>query len=81
MRRFRVYRLEVPDEHLKAGRAVERGEVQLEGVEFTDGTVVVLWATPGSLPAGWANFDAFYKIHGHPEYGTVIEWLDVLTSA
>lgn len=79
MRRFRVYRPEVPQEHLDAGRAVQPGEVQVEGVEFTDGTVVVLWQTSGSLPAGWESFDAFYKVHGHPEYGTIIHWLDEST--
>ncbi len=76
MRRFRVYRPQVPQEHLDAGRAVEPGQIQVEGVEFSNGTVVVQWQTPGSLPASWASFDAFYRIHGHPEYGTVIEWLD-----
>jgi hypothetical protein len=24
----------------------------------------------------WNSFDDFCKIHGHPEYGTVVQWLD-----
>jgi hypothetical protein len=76
MRRFKVYRPEVPQAHLDAGRAVDPSLVQLEGVEFSNGIVVVQWQTGGSLPASWTSFDAFYKIHGHPEYGTVIQWLD-----
>lgn len=84
MRRFKVYRKTVPTTHIDYGLAVPRNEVQVEGVEFSNGIVVVQWQTSeGSLPAVWRSIEAFKEIHvnPHPEYGTVIEWLDVLISA
>lgn len=84
MRRFEVYRRTVPTTHIDYGLAVSRDEVQVEGVEFSNGVVVVQWrTTDGALPAIWKSIAAFKAIHvdPHPEYGTEIRWLDVLTSA
>ena len=44
----------------------------LEGVEFTDGVVVLRWATATGLPNStvvWESFAAFWKIHVDPHSG------------
>lgn len=47
-----------------------------EGVIFSDGTVVLRWRTQYKSHSIWPNWDTFYQVHGHPEYGTVIEFTD-----
>ncbi len=76
MRRFRGYRRTPPQEYCDQGVANAPDEVQYEGVIFSDGTVCVRWLTAYRSHAIWADFATFWKIHGHPEYGTEIEWLD-----
>lgn len=79
MRRFQVYRRTVPTNHIDFGLAVSRHEVQVEGVEFSNGVVVVQWQTSDeALPAVWKSIQGFKAIHvdPHPEYGTEIRWLD-----
>lgn len=71
MNRFRLYRPTPPE------LANAPDEVQLEGVEFSDGTVVVRWLTEYRSHSVWASFEDFERIHGHPEYGTVVIWLDL----
>jgi hypothetical protein len=51
-------------------------EPQFEGVVFDDGTVCQHWLTAGRSHVIWQSFDDLLTIHGHPEYGTRIEWLD-----
>jgi hypothetical protein len=51
-------------------------EPQYEGVIFSDGTVAVRWLTENPSHSIWPDFRTFYQIHGHPEYGTEIKWLD-----
>jgi hypothetical protein len=36
----------------------------------------VRWLTEFRSHSIWASWDDLEKVHGHPEYGTVIEWLD-----
>lgn len=76
MRRFQLYRPNPPEGYREAGIAAAPDEVQLEGVEFSDGTVAIRWMTDFRSFSNWENFDTFYKVHGHPEYGTDIHWLD-----
>ena len=76
MRRFRCYRPGPPAEYLATGAALPPDQPQFEGVEFSDGTVVLRWFTMSGSTAVWPCLDDVMKIHGHPEYGTVIEWLD-----
>lgn len=52
--------------------------VVLEGVEFSDGRVVLEWT---SLPAStiiWDNFDQFWEVHvaSHPTNDSVVVWSD-----
>jgi hypothetical protein len=76
MKRFRGYRERPPEEYYDQGAANAPQDVQYEGVVFTDGTVAVRWLTDFKSHAIWPDWESFFQIHGHPEYGTVIEWLD-----
>jgi hypothetical protein len=76
MRRFRGYRPHAPKHYYEQGVANAPDAVQYEGVVFSDGTVCVRWVTESRSHSIWENFATFLRIHGHPEYGTVIEWLD-----
>lgn len=76
MRRFRGYRPNPPEIYYAQGAANPPDEVQYEGVVFSDGTVVVRWVTQYRSHSVWTSFADFWAIHGHPEYGTKIEWLD-----
>lgn len=76
MRRFQVYRRkDISDSHDENQR-VEPDKVQFEGIVFTDGTVAVRWRTAKGSTSLWANYDDLMAVHGHPEYGTEVEWLD-----
>lgn len=52
------------------------GEAQYEGVIFSDGSVALRWLTACKSTSVWASLYDMLQIHGHPEYGTVIEWHD-----
>lgn len=76
MKRFRCYRPNPPADYVLTGAANAPDEVQFEGVVFSDGTVCVRWLTEYRSHSIWPDWDSLVRIHGHPEYGTVIEWLD-----
>lgn len=76
MRRFVGYRPNPPREYYAAGAANAPDQPQYQGVEFDDGTVVCRWLTEYRSHSIWDSWTAFYAVHGHPEYGTRIEWLD-----
>lgn len=76
MRRFIGFRTHPPDQYYVHGAANPPDQPQYEGVVFSDGTVVVRWLTACGSHAIWNDFESFYRIHGHPEYGTIIRWLD-----
>jgi len=44
----------------------------LEGVEFTDGTVVVRWLSTYASTAVYANIDQFQTIHLHEGAGRIV---------
>lgn len=50
-----------------------------EGVEFTDGFVVLRWKTHLTSTAVYNSVDELMQIHGH-DGATVVEWLDKATS-
>jgi len=56
----------------------DSGEPQFEGVQFTDGTVVVRWLTPSRSHSIWDSMETLKKVHiyAHPDYGTKIIWSD-----
>jgi hypothetical protein len=76
MRRFVCYQPDPPAEDPESGAAVPPDQPQFEGVVFDDGTVCQHWLTAGRSHVIWASFADLEKIYGHPEYGTVITWLD-----
>jgi hypothetical protein len=49
---------------------------QYVGVIWPDGTCTLRWLTAKRSTAGWDSFADAMDIHGHPEYGTRIVWLD-----
>ncbi len=76
MKRFIGYRPNAPEEYLEQGAANPGDEPQYEGVIFTDGTVCIRWLTKFRSHSIWPDYDTFYKIHGHDDYGTEIKFLD-----
>lgn len=49
--------------------------VVVEGVQFTDGKVVLKWRTAVSSIVIWDNIESAALIHGHGG-DTVIRWID-----
>jgi len=76
MRRFACWRPDPPAEYREKGTANPPHQPQFEGVVFSDGTVCVRWLTAYRSHSVWASWDDLLAVHGHPEYGTRIEWLD-----
>lgn len=76
MRRFKVYRPSPPQEYYEQGTANPPDEPQFEGVVFSDGSVAVRWLTEFRSHSLWASLSDLEKVHGHPEYGSIWEWLD-----
>jgi len=76
MKRFIGYRPNPPESYYEQGAANKPEEPQYEGVVFSDGTVAIRWLTEFRSHSIWADYDTFFKIHGHEEYGTIIKWLD-----
>lgn len=76
IRRFVCYRRNPPEGYVEAGAANAPHQPQFEGVVFSDGTVCIRWLTQYQSHSIWASFQDLLAIHGHPEYGTRIEWLD-----
>jgi hypothetical protein len=79
MRRFIMYRPHPPENYVKEGYANPPEEKQLEGIIFSDGTVCVRWLTETKSHSLWDNMYDFIKVHGHPEYGTEVVFLDPIT--
>jgi hypothetical protein len=76
MKRFLVYRENPPAEYREKGLANPADEAQLEGCIFSDGTVAIRWMTNHRSHSLWTSFEEFAAVHHHPEYGTLIKWLD-----
>jgi len=76
VKRFRGYRANPPAEYYDKGTANAPTEAQYEGVVFTDGTLALRWRTAFRSTSLWDSYADFFEVHGHPEYGTIIEWLD-----
>jgi hypothetical protein len=76
VRRFVCYRPSPPQEYYEQGAANPPDQPQFEGVVFSDGTVAVRWLTEYRSHSIWSSLADLDAIHGHPEYGTVIKWMD-----
>lgn len=80
MELFRTFRPNPPEGYVEGGYANAPNEVQLQGVVFDDGTVCVRWLTEHRSHSIWTSFDEFMAVHGHPEYGTIVQWWDWLSN-
>ncbi len=76
MRTFRGYRPEPPAEYREKGITNSGSVADYEGVIFSDGTVVMRWLTEFRSHSVWPDWPTMYQVHGHPEYGTRIEFDD-----
>lgn len=77
MRRFIVWRPQPPQDYIEDGLTNAGLKPDIEGVVFGDGTVSIRWMVQDRQSfSNWENFETFEAVHGHPEYGTRIEWLD-----
>lgn len=74
MKRFVMYRRNVPDATHNADQKNAPHEPQFEGVQFTDGSVAIRWRTAKCSTAIWASMEDMLAIHGHPEYGSELVW-------
>lgn len=75
MRRFTVYRPNVPATH-GPDRSNAPDQPQYQGVVFDSGKCVIQWLTSAKSVSVFDSFEELWKIHGHPEYGTIIVWHD-----
>lgn len=75
-RAFVGYRPQPPQEYVDKGITNAGGDADYEGAVFSDGTVVIRWLTQFRSHSVWADWNSFYQVHGHPEYGTRIEFAD-----
>jgi hypothetical protein len=76
MHRFVGYRPQPPESYYAQGAANAPNEPQYEGVVFSDGSLACRWLTDHRSTSVWDDWADFDAIHGHPEYGTHIDWLD-----
>lgn len=79
MHRFLVYRRAVPTDTHNEDQRGSPTEVQYEGVVFADGSCAIRWRTAVKSTSVWSSLDDLLRIHGHPEYGTEIVWLDAMS--
>lgn len=76
MKRFIMYRKNTPSETHNSDQTNSPDIPQFEGVIFSDSKVAVRWLTAKRSVSIWDCFEDLIAIHGHPEYGSVIVWLD-----
>lgn len=50
----------------------------MEGVEFSDGSVVIRWNTVPGSTVHWHCFEDFWEVcvEGHPTNETIVRWSD-----
>ncbi len=76
MKRFIMYRrLDLSATH-DANQVNLPNEPQFEGIVFSDGKVAVRWLTAKRSISIWESMEDLLVIHGHPEYGSELIWLD-----
>lgn len=73
---FKGYRPNPPEEYKDKDITNAGMSADYEGVIFSDGSVVIRWLTKFRSHSVWSDFATFYQVHGHPEYGTFIEFAD-----
>jgi hypothetical protein len=77
MKRFTAYRRNISQRATHNAFQKNPDDVpQFEGIVWTDGSVTLRWLTACRSTSVWASLRDCLTIHGHPEYGTEIEWHD-----
>lgn len=76
MRRFVMYRRDIPAGTHDKNQMNKPDEPQFEGVVYSDGKTAIRWLTGKRSVAVWDSFDDMMAIHGHPEYKSELKWLD-----
>lgn len=77
MKRFTAYRRNISQLETHSMLHKNADDMpQFEGVVWSDQTVTLRWLTPIRAHSVWATLYDALTIHGHPEYGTIIEWHD-----
>ena len=77
MKRFTAYRRDMDErETHNENQKNAESEPQYEGVIWSDGTVTIRWLTPLRSHSVWDSIGDMLGVHGHPEYGTEIDWHD-----
>lgn len=75
---FQVYRTKAREvvNEIELDNYAHADQVQFEGVEFTDGRVVIRWLTNTCSSSFWDSMEDLKKVHiyAHPDYGTRIVW-------
>lgn len=75
MKLFVGYRPNPPEYYHNQGLANPPDVPQYQGVVFDDGSVALRWMTAVNSTSFFETYDQFFLVHGHPEYGTRIEWV------
>jgi hypothetical protein len=76
MRTFTMFRRwDISDTH-DENQANPPDQPQFEGVEFTDGRVAIRWLTPKPATSVWDSMEDMLAVHGHPEYGSELIWIE-----
>ena len=76
MKRFHAYRAADISKTHTHNQVNPPDEIQYEGIVFDNGKCVLNWKTEVSSISIWDSFEDAMIIHGHPEYGTRIVFLD-----
>lgn len=80
MKTFTVYRTKAKElkDDLEKDNYNDSDMPQFEGVQFSDGRVVIRWLTPNKSSSFWDSMEMLKKVHiyAHPDYGTRVEWSD-----
>ncbi len=76
MHRFTAYRPLIAEFAHSDAQANDAEAPQYEGIVFSDGTCVIRWLTAVGSTSVFDSLDSCMIIHGHPEYGTRIDWHD-----
>lgn len=75
MKTFMMYRREdISDTH-DENQVNPADEPQFQGIEFDNGKVAICWLTNMSSISVWDSMDDMLAVHGHPEYGSELEWI------
>ncbi len=77
MKLFLGYRPLPPQEYVERGLTNAGKKPDYVGVVMPSGQVILEWQTGVNSVTIYPDYDSFYKITGHPEYGTQLKFIEV----